>query len=179
MTARLDPPACNGAPPPKFRDPIVRRLSVTRGDWERAIRDHVPMDPTVGYVAMIVATHADFDTGANAHPGEASIARSVGRTTRTVRNALAWLEEHGFLDRTQRGSVAAQRKYADKYSLSLPGPLAASLGFWDDERNGAQWMERSWIKEGRPLRERLSQKNHRKRVTNHRKRVTDHRKPVT
>lgn len=150
----------------------------TRALWEQAIRDHVTLDPTVGYVAMLVASYADFGTGWNAHPGEASLARSIGRTTRTVRDCLAWLEEHGFLTRKLVGGRLREPRWADVYCLSLPAPLAAEVGLWDDKRDGERWMERGRISNGRPARERLSQATHRKSVATHRKRVAGHRKHV-
>lgn len=161
VTARLDPPPCNGRPPRGIKDPFVRRWAVQesnrkavkgfRSTWERAIRDHVQLDPTVGYIAMLVATHTDYDSGWNAWPGEERLAEYTGRTTRTVRNALAWLEEHGFLTREVEGRRTPHRNYADVYKLSLPAPLAHVLGMWPEDE--PMWMERARI--SRPSREWL------------------------
>lgn len=163
---RLAPPECNGVPPASYVDPLVRRLATNRGDWERAIRDHVPMDPTVGYVAMMLATYTDHSTGENAHPGEALLAKATGRSTRTVRNALAWLDEHGFIIRTARGSRSPNPRWADAYRLSLPAPLAITLDRWDEEQNGGAWMERSQVTKGVKPRDcgPTSQATHRQHV---------------
>lgn len=173
MTTRTDPPTCNGTPPEGMRDPFVIRRRVDRGTWERAIRDHVPLDPTIGYVAMMVATYTDFSNGANAFPGEARLALATGRSVRTVRNALAWLDEHGFLQLGSRGGRNPHLRYADVYGLALPMPLTIKMGLTEDEGK-PQWVERHWIGD-RPVpppRERLSQSGHRQPVTTHRQRVT-------
>lgn len=163
LTARLDPPTCNGTPPRGLKDPLIRRWFITKEDekaakeagygfrsvWERTIRDHIQLDPTVGYIAMLVATHTDYDTGRNAWPGEVRLARYTGRTTRTVRASLAWLDEHGILTKEYEGRRAAHRSFADVYCLSIPTPLAATLGMCADRDH---WCERGRLATPRPLR---------------------------
>jgi hypothetical protein len=117
--------------------PFVGRLDVGRFDWERVIRGR--LQPRYYAVALMLATFANRN-GTNAHPGEMLMARALRVSTRTVRHALGQLDAHGWITRTHQGGKAGSRRgLADVYRLSLPAPVAAALGMWDDE--WAQWME--------------------------------------
>lgn len=153
MTARLDPPPCNGPPPRHLRRPLVRRLTVDRATWVRAIRGCIP-DVTHLAVAHTLANYGDSD-GSKNHPGGERIARDVCKSVRTVRTSLAWLDEHGFISRTATGNREAPRGWADTYQVTLPAPLAVRLGLWDDSRNGEGWMERPRVtNDGMPFPDR-------------------------
>lgn len=140
ISNRLAPPPCNGVPPANLKRPFVRRLTVDRAKWSRAIRGAIP-DVTHLAVALTLSNYGDSD-GSNNHPGGERLASDVCKSVRTIRNSLAWLDEHGFITRTSVGNRTAPRGWADVYRLSVPAPLAESLGMWTEERNGPIWMER-------------------------------------
>jgi hypothetical protein len=92
-------------------------------------------------VAHTIANYGDTD-GTNAHPGGERLAGDVCRSLRTIRTSLAWLDEHGFVTRTDVGNRVAPRGWADTYRLTLPAPLALTLGLWGDLASDPLWMER-------------------------------------
>ncbi|MEJ7772525.1 MAG: hypothetical protein WKF51_11540 [Geodermatophilaceae bacterium] len=137
-----------GDPPPKFRDPYVRRLDLPWKDWKRTIRGWIA-EPQHIAAALTLAGYANND-GSNARPGIERLAADLCRGPRAVRWTLAALEEDGFITRTSRGGRQGMpKKQANVYQLTIPATLAAALGMWDDQTNGPQWMERP---EGAPRR---------------------------
>lgn len=148
---RLGRPPCNGMPPRELRRPYVRRAVLDRAAWARSIRGQIP-DITHLAVALTLSSYGDSD-GTHNHPGGKRLAHDVCRSLRTVRTSLAWLDEHGFITRTDVGNRESPRGCADTYRLSLPAPLAARLGLWSG--GAPQWMERpAEVLEGFPFPDR-------------------------
>ncbi|MDH6290857.1 hypothetical protein M2275_005784 [Rhodococcus opacus] len=90
-----------------------------RFEWERIVR-RVKMPPTTKLVALTLATYAD-QNGTRVRPGTERLARVTCVSLPTVKRSLAWLREHGFVDRTKQGNRWA--KQADEYQLSVPPTL--------------------------------------------------------
>jgi hypothetical protein len=131
-------------PPAHLKDPLVRRWHLDRARWVRAIRGRIP-DLREIAVAHAVSTYANKD-GSNAYPGVANVVADLCSSDKTVRRALGWLVEHGFLTVTHKG----RRKLgeADVHQLSIPAPLAVELGLWPEGEH--QWMERPADEPKRP-----------------------------
>lgn len=66
------------------------------------------------FVLVVLADHAD--EAWSCYPGQATIARMTGMSERSVRRALEWLEEQGFITRERR-SDARGRRTSDRYHL--------------------------------------------------------------
>lgn len=165
------PPRCIGTPPPHLRDPIVCRQSVGKFVWEsatlgkpmkgrRAEQEMAHVPPKYLGVALALASFANRD-GSNARPGKAlGPASGLGDTIPKL--VRAWLEEFGFITvqtvRDDDGQIRELRggrdkmgrEYSTVYRLTVPAPLAASLGLWE---GGPHWMERpaTW-----PIHRKLS-----------------------
>jgi hypothetical protein len=124
-------------PPARLRDPYVRRLPVDRARWSRSIRGRLRMLSDYA-VAYALANYANRD-GSNAHPGTARLAEELATSESTVKRAMAWLTENGWVTITQRG----RRKLgeANVHQLTIPAPVGVEIGLWA-EANGPQWMER-------------------------------------
>ncbi len=130
-----------GDPPDDLRDPYMRRLNLPWNEWKRAVRGWIG-EPHHIAAALTLAGYANKD-GGNAHPGVERLADDLCRGPRAVRYTLAALEEAGFITRASRGGRQGIPKgHANAYQLTIPAPLAAALGLWEDQRNGPQWMER-------------------------------------
>lgn len=132
-------------PPNHLRDPFVRRFPQQRALWARASRGRIP-DLREQAVAARLAEYANKD-GSNAHPGAERLAVDCCTSAKTVRRALSWLIENGWVSTSHRGN--RRLGHADVYQLTVPAPVAAELGWWPDEE---QWMERP---KGEPKRPEL------------------------
>lgn len=132
-------------PPTGLRDPFVRRLHLDRAHWCRVTRGRIP-ELREQAVALRLADYGNKD-GTNCHPGIARLADDTCASEKTIRRALSWLTENGWVTITHRG----RRKLgeADVYRLTIPAPLAANEGWWTREQ-GAQWMERPSTEPKRP-----------------------------
>jgi hypothetical protein len=116
--------------------PVINRLAYGKFRWEVEIRGMLPAH--LYGTALMLGTFANAD-GSQAFPGEQQLADAIRVTTRTVRTNLAWLDTLGWITRVHAGSKSgSKRGFADKYQLTLPAPLAAKLGEWNNEQ--AQWM---------------------------------------
>jgi hypothetical protein len=124
-------------PPATMTDPFVRRLSLSRADWGRAMRGRI-LEMREVAVAHTVAGYANRD-GTNAHPGVARLVEDLISSDKTIRRSLAALVEGGWLTVSHRGR--RKLKEADVYHLTVPAPVAVELGRWS-EAHGEQWMER-------------------------------------
>lgn len=133
-------------PPKNLTDPLVRRLLIDRATWMRAMRGRIPKIQDRA-VAMALGTYGNKDGSSN-YPGVAGLAEDLYLSASTVKRALAWLTENGWLARTKRGDRWAGR--ADEYHLALPAPVAAEIGRWTPEKSGAQWMQRPANEPKRP-----------------------------
>jgi hypothetical protein len=131
-------------PPSHLRDPFVRRLDRERALWQRASRGRI-RNPSAQAVAAHLSGYGNTK-GVNNHPG---IARLVGDTClsdRTVRRALGWLVENGWLTVTSKG--ARKLGHANVYQLTIPAPVAVEMGLWPDGEG--QWIERPRSEPKRP-----------------------------
>lgn len=123
-------------PPSGLRDPFVRRLERERALWQRASRGRIR-----NASAQAVAAHLSGygnTKGRNNHPGIARLINDTCLSDRTVRRALGWLVENGWLTVTSKG--ARKLGHANVYQLTIPAPVAAEMGLWPEGRD--QWMER-------------------------------------
>lgn len=137
-------------PPSGLREPFVRRFPQQRALWARASRGRIP-DLREQAVAARLAEYANKD-GSNAHPGAERLAVDCCTSAKTVRRALAWLIENGWLSTSHRGN--RRLGHADVYQLTVPAPIAVDLGWW--KAGEAQWMERPKSEPKRPELQRGS-----------------------
>lgn len=132
-------------PPAGLNDPYVRRLNVDRAKWARATRGQIP-EFREQAVALYLADYGNKD-GSNCHPGVQRLVDDTSSSDKTVRRALAWLTEHGWITRTHKGSRKLGQ--ADVYRVTVPAPYAANLGWWTPSC-GNQWMNRPASEPKRP-----------------------------
>lgn len=125
-------------PPRGLWDPFVERGRVDRATWSRAIRGRFQKLSDVA-VARTLADYGNRD-GSNCHPGVARLAKDLCTTDKTIKRALGWLAEYGWITLKNRG----RRKLgeADVYSLTIPAPVAVEMGMWREDEHGPQWKER-------------------------------------
>lgn len=123
---------------------------VKRFEWERLIRRvqlgpddvahlHTASRPvaslTVKAVGFALATYASKD-GSHIWPGDAKVARVLGTTPRSVRDARAVLEAVGLIEKTGGGA----RGKAFQYRLTIPEDLIELVPMLDvDEQNLQEW----------------------------------------
>lgn len=94
-----------------------------RFEWERLIRDLDGMPPSAKNAAFALATWAEND-GTNAHPGIIKLAKATGLSRRAVIDALAFLENAGFITASYRGGTKnVSRGNATVYDLAVPDAL--------------------------------------------------------
>ncbi len=84
-------------------------------DWAQAAIVGCTLSPSARLVLLIVAQHADRNTGRNAWPSVARIAAASGYSRRTVQSALAELEADGLLIRQGKAFRGVTR-----WQLPLP-----------------------------------------------------------
>lgn len=123
-------------PPAHLRDPFVRRLDRERALWQRASRGRI-RNPNAQAVASHLSGYGNTK-GVNNHPGIARLVNDTCLSDRTVRRALGWLVENGWLTVTSKG--ARKLGHANVYQLTIPAPVAAEMGLWPADSH--QWMER-------------------------------------
>lgn len=83
--------------------------------------------PLTGSMKPVLVALADMaDESGSCYPSQARIAAMTGFSERTVRNALAGLEEHGLLARISRYEKVRGR-LTDRYVLSVGTDLPATL----------------------------------------------------
>lgn len=104
-------------------------------EWERAIlrtihardvcpavdvdgRAHTPYRPAYLSVVVVIGSHADHDTGRNAHPSHARVGLIAGVSRYTVERAVRWAVSHGWLAVQGDGTTAPGQ--ARSYALTLP-----------------------------------------------------------
>lgn len=97
--------------------PRGRKPPPIRFEWERHLR-RCDMPPTTRLVALVLATYAD--PNGESWPSQVTLAKEIDVSERTVRTALAWLREHGWLTRIASGSRQGVRQSSDRYRLTVP-----------------------------------------------------------
>jgi hypothetical protein len=138
-------------PPTQLRDPLVNRVAVPRYVWLEAIKERLPGLAEYA-IGRGLAEHGGRD-GGSCFPGNALLARENRTTEKSVKKALAWLLEHGWIRLEARG--ARKLGQANRYQLTMPAPLAVAWGWrpdgaedgapltpWWTESDGPQWSER-------------------------------------
>ena len=89
--------------------------------------------PTKSF-GVLLASYAASD-GSRIHPGEEHLARITGLTERSVRSHLAALRDTYYLiERTEKGSLASRRDYADVYRLVMPDDVMTRIGLVPGEQ---------------------------------------------
>lgn len=111
-------------PPASMVDPVAATGGpVKPGDWVKAVLDAQGLTAAQRHTALTIAVYANYDDGRDAFPGVARLATDMARDERTVRTSLAWLADHGFLQRASRGG---RHSGAAEWHLVLPVPLLLS-----------------------------------------------------
>lgn len=88
--------------------------------WEERVWAAV-LDPSVKLVALAMAKHADYSTGANCRPGPATLAAMTGLSDSTVVRCRRGLEESGWIARSSTGGLRGEKRSANVYHLTYPG----------------------------------------------------------
>lgn len=133
--------------PAELCDRCVRRLAVGRREWEKAIRRRRPWEKAIGEeltatdlaVACILAMYGNWSDGTRCHPGVENLALGVSRSSRAVIRSLGTLTEYGWFTIVSHGGWVKER--ADEYRLSVPAPVAETMGLWDVAEHGPLWLE--------------------------------------
>ncbi|MDZ7886581.1 MAG: hypothetical protein U5N53_28420 [Mycobacterium sp.] len=90
-----------------------------RRRWVRMVLGHGELKPTAKLVLLALETHADYDDGSNAHPGEVLLASEVGGVTlRAVQLAMSQGRALGLIERTAAANPKAH--LAAVWRLTLP-----------------------------------------------------------
>jgi hypothetical protein len=92
-------------------------------------------------VAIVYASHADYDTGCNSRPAYATVAGDAGVNLRTVKRAVKWMEKGGWLARGGRYPVIVNgqptRQTVVIYHLTTPNEVTpmgvTSISSLDDD----------------------------------------------
>jgi hypothetical protein len=83
-------------------------------------------------VAIVYASHADYDTGCNSRPAYATVAGDAGVNLRTVKRAVKWMEKGGWLARGGRYPVIVNgqptRQTVVIYHLTTPNEVTPMGG---------------------------------------------------
>lgn len=92
-----------------------------RREWRRRVFSSGPDDLTMAQKVVLLAleTFADYGTGANARPGESTLAEMCRLTPRAVRAALAQGQRLGLIERTSPANP--KRGLAAVYRLATTG----------------------------------------------------------
>lgn len=72
-------------------------------------------------VALAMAKHADYSTGANCRPGPATLAAMTGLSDSTVVRCRRNLESAGWVARSSTGGLRGEKRSANVYHLTNPG----------------------------------------------------------
>lgn len=129
-------------PPPALADPFVACLIPADDDgkwrarWVTLIRGRLP-GLTEHAVAHTLATYGNKD-GTRCRPGTKRLAADLSCSTDTIKRALGWLDESGWIRRVNRQQSG--RGHAAEFRLTIPAPIAAALDQWPVDR--PQWIER-------------------------------------
>jgi hypothetical protein len=114
-------------------DPPAGLMAVGPHEWMR-VWVRVVASPSVKLVGAMAAHFADYDDGANIHPGNALLgAVCGGMTARTVISALAQTREWGLIWRYCEGSKQGRRGLADVYRLTIPEDAIGRIPMLDVE----------------------------------------------
>jgi len=107
-------------------DPVSPKTNFQRlFTWRSAICES-DLPPTARHVALTLALHMN-ELGGSCFPGGARLTRETGLSMRTVRTALATLEQVGWLTVTHRGSSHhGQKRTANEYEASYPATMTGA-----------------------------------------------------
>lgn len=108
--------------PTQVRASLTPPRSVNRSDWENAIYNCPDVDRGFKFAGIVLSRSADFETGRNAYPSQASIAAKMGYTkTGPVSRALQALRDDGWLYREGKGpQPKGGGRPNDRYRLTEP-----------------------------------------------------------
>lgn len=97
--------------------------------WARVIAS-----PSVKCVGAFCAHFADYETGAEIHPGNAILGLACGgMTKKTVITALAQIRTWGLIWRYSEGSKAGRAGMSDVYRLTIPEDIFYRVPLLDPE----------------------------------------------
>lgn len=88
--------------------------------WLVALRSSRTAAGSASVLAVLASLASYIDEGWRCAPGQAELVLDVGCNERTVRQALRWGEENGWLHREVRGGRSPLGGYAAVYSLTRP-----------------------------------------------------------
>ena len=101
-------------------DPPAGLIAVDPREWTR-IWLRVLASPSVKCVGMACAAFADYEDGAEIHPGNVILGLACGcMAKKTVITALAQIREWGLIWRYSEGSKAGRAGMSDIYRLTIP-----------------------------------------------------------
>lgn len=99
--------------------------------WRSAISDS-DLHSTVKHVALALSLYMN-ERGGSAWPGAERLARDTSLHVRTVRRALTFLTENGWLQVVGRGGRRGGRKIANEYVAAIPTKVGTAPTFPDDK----------------------------------------------
>lgn len=105
-------------------DPPPGLTAADPRDWTRAWR-RVIASPSVKLVGYACADWADYETGAEIHPGNAVLMMACGLTKKTVIGGLAQLRDWRLVWRYLEGSKNGRAALSDVYRLTFPDDISA------------------------------------------------------
>lgn len=95
--------------------------SVNRSDWELALINCPDVPRAAKAVGWVLSRSADFESGRNAYPSQASIAAALDYSKTTpVSQQLEVLRDDGWIYRDGKGPAGASGYRPDRYRLTLP-----------------------------------------------------------
>ena len=114
-------------------DPPRGFTAVDPREWMR-VWLRVTASSSVKCVGMACAAFADYETGAEIHPGNALLGTVCGgMTKKTVIAALAQIREWGLIWRYLEGSKAGRAGLSDVYRLTFPHDILMRVPMLDPD----------------------------------------------
>ncbi len=103
---------------PLAEDPAVARSPASKWDWEKALvaRSRAEgMTAGCQHVALLLSTYANGD-GTSIRPTVETLSTVSGKGQSTVKEALRYLREHGWVHQMSRGQTGR----VSEYRLTIP-----------------------------------------------------------
>lgn len=114
-------------------DPPAGLIAVDPREWTR-VWLRVITTSSIKCVGMACAAFADYDTGAEIHPGNAVLGLVCGgMTKKTVIGSLAQIRQWGLMWRYTEGSKAGRAGMSDVYRLTIPEDIFERVPMLDPE----------------------------------------------